>query len=203
MDAGLYYLVRMIEGGEDPLYIARRLVRVASEDVGMADPHALPLAVAAYQACHFLGYPECDVHLAEAVVYLAKAPKSRELELAVHKIQDVIKRTGALPVPLHLRNAPTQLMRDIGYGEGYKYTHYYLEAGWDPTQTYLPDKLVGARFWRDLSEQRPRPPPPPRTIVVSPKSAAPQKEQQQQEQEQEQVEAATTKEQKKDEEEPK
>lgn len=166
VDASLYWLYRMILGGEDPLYIARRLVRMASEDIGMADPHALPLAVAAYQACHFLGYPECDVHLAQAVVYLAQAPKSNHLDAVAQTLRDVIQRTGSLPVPMHIRNAPTRLMADLGYGAGYKYTPDWVAAGLDPSQTYLPDALLGSHFWKGPtrpapSSSSPSPPPPP------------------------------------------
>ena len=196
VDASLYWLYRMILGGEDPLYIARRLVRMASEDIGMADPHALPLAVAAYQACHFLGYPECDVHLAQAVVYLAQAPKSNHLDAVAQTLRDVIQRTGTLPVPMHIRNAPTRLMSDLGYGAGYKYTPDWVAAGLDPSQTYLPDALLGAHFWKgpgpsssSSSATRPAPssaspPPPPPSppagvsktvVVVKPSPPSPTK----------------------------
>ena len=113
----------MLEGGENPLYIARRLIRFASEDVGMADSHALPLAVAAYQACHFLGMPECDVHLTHAVTYLAMAPKSNSLYMACEMCKQDVKDLRAEPVPLQLRNAPTKLMKDLEYGRGYEYAH--------------------------------------------------------------------------------
>ena len=122
-DAAVYWMLRMLEGGENPLYIARRLIRFASEDVGMADSHALPLAVAAYQACHFLGVPECDVHLTHAVTYLAMAPKSNALYVACEKCKDDLRTENAEPVPPQLRNAPTQLMKDLGYGDGYQYAH--------------------------------------------------------------------------------
>src|SRR3989344_3443094 len=120
-DAGLYWLGRMLESGEDPLYIARRLVRFASEDIGMSDPPALVQAVAAYQAVHFIGVPECSVNLAQTVVYLAKAPKSNQLYTAYQAVQKDIKESPAYPVPLHLRNAPTKLMKELNYGQNYKY----------------------------------------------------------------------------------
>lgn len=122
-DAAIYWMCRMLEGGENPLYIARRLIRFASEDVGMADSHALPLAVAAYQACHFLGMPECDVHLTHAVTYLAMAPKSNSLYMACEMCKQDVKDLRAEPVPLQLRNAPTKLMKDLEYGRGYEYAH--------------------------------------------------------------------------------
>ena len=122
-DAAIYWMCRMLEGGENPLYIARRLIRFASEDVGMADSHALPLAVAAYQACHFLGMPECDVHLTHAVTYRAMAPKSKSLYMACEMCKQDVKDLRAEPVPLQLRNAPTKLMKDLEYGRGYEYAH--------------------------------------------------------------------------------
>ena len=122
-DAAIYWMCRMLEGGENPLYIARRLVRFASEDIGMADSHALQVAVAAYQACHFLGMPECDVHLTHAVTYLAMAPKSNALYRAIEHCKDDVRTKNAEPVPLQLRNAPTKLMEDLRYGEGYQYAH--------------------------------------------------------------------------------
>ena len=118
-----YWMCRMLEGGEDPLYIARRLIRFASEDVGMADSHALPLAVSVYQACHFLGMPECDVHLTHAVVYLSMAPKSNALYRACEASKADVKNKKAEPVPLVLRNAPTKLMKELDYGKGYEYAH--------------------------------------------------------------------------------
>ena len=116
-DAAVYWMCRMLDGGEDPLYIARRLVRFASEDIGMADSHALPLAVAAYQACHFLGMPECDVHLTHAVVYLSMAPKSNALYLACEACKEDIRELPAEPVPLQICNAPTSLMKELNYGD--------------------------------------------------------------------------------------
>jgi len=144
-DAVLYWLGRMIESGEDPLYIARRLIRFASEDIGLADPNALVQAVSAYQACHFLGYPECDVILAQAVAYLAKAPKSNKLYVGLGKVKEDIKNLPNEPVPLHLRNAPTKLMQDLNYGKGYKYTPNYKNAA-EAKQDYLPDKLKNKKY---------------------------------------------------------
>ncbi len=122
-DAAIYWMCRMLEGGENPLYIARRLIRFASEDVGMADSHALQVAVAAYQACHFLGLPECDVHLTHAVTYLAMAPKSNALYMACEECKRDVKNLRAEPVPMQLRNAPTKLMKELEYGKGYEYAH--------------------------------------------------------------------------------
>ena len=122
-DAAIYWMMRMLEGGENPLYIARRLIRFASEDVGMADSNALQVAVAAYQACHFLGMPECDVHLTHAVVYLSLAPKSNALYTACEACKKDVRTRRAEPVPMQIRNAPTRLMKEFGYGEGYEYAH--------------------------------------------------------------------------------
>lgn len=122
-DAAIYWMLRMLEGGENPLYIARRLIRFASEDVGMADSQALQVAVAAYQACHFLGMPECDVHLTHAVVYLSMAPKSNALYTACETCKRDVRTLRAEPVPMQIRNAPTSLMKELGYGKGYEYAH--------------------------------------------------------------------------------
>ena len=122
-DAAIYWMMRMLEGGEDPLYIARRLIRFASEDVGMADSNALSVAVAAYQACHFLGMPECDVHLTHAVVYLSMAPKSNALYTACEACKKDVRTLRAEPVPFQIRNGVTGLMKDLGYGKGYEYAH--------------------------------------------------------------------------------
>ena len=122
-DAAIYWMCRMLEGGENPLYIARRLIRFASEDIGMADSHALQVAVAAYQACHFLGMPECDVHLTHAVTYLSTAPKSNALYMACEACKKDVKNLRAQPVPLQIRNAPTSLMKELDYGKGYEYAH--------------------------------------------------------------------------------
>lgn len=144
-DAGLYWMMRMLEGGEDPLYIARRLIRFASEDIGMADPHALLVAVAAKEACHFNGMPECEVNLAQAVVHLAMAPKSNALYSAVGEIKRTIKEMGNLDVPLHIRNAPTKLMKEWGYGKGYQYAHDF--QGGIVNQQHLPDQLKNQKFY--------------------------------------------------------
>ncbi len=144
-DAALYWLGRMLEAGEDPLYIVRRLVRFASEDIGLADPNALVQAVAAYQACHFIGMPECNVILAQCVAYLAKAPKSNALYEAYGAVQQDIRDLPNEPVPLHIRNAPTKLMKNLGYGKGYKYTPAFNNAE-DAKQDYLPEKLQGKKY---------------------------------------------------------
>jgi putative ATPase len=145
-DGALYWMMRMIEGGEDPLYIARRLIKFASEDIGMADPHALLIAVAAKDACHFNGLPDCVDNLAQAVVHLSVAPKSNSLYLAVKQIRDIIKKTGNLEVPLHIRNAPTKLMKEWGYGKGYQYAHDFKNA--QVNQQHLPDQLQGQKFYQ-------------------------------------------------------
>uniref|UniRef100_UPI003AAE7365 ATPase WRNIP1 n=1 Tax=Centroberyx gerrardi TaxID=166262 RepID=UPI003AAE7365 len=145
-NASLYWLGRMLEGGEDPLYVARRLVRFASEDVGMADPSALPQAVSAFQACHFIGMPECEVILAQCVVYLARAPKSVQIYNAYANVKVCLRNhKGPLPsVPLHLRNAPTRLMKDLGYAKGYKYNPSFSAP---VEQEYLPEELRGIDFF--------------------------------------------------------
>lgn len=145
-DAALYWMGRMIEGGEDPIYVARRLVRFASEDVGLASPRALEQAVAAFQACRFIGLPECVLALSQAVVFLATAPKSNSLEAAYIEIKKEISRSGHPPVPVHLRNAPTRLMKELGYGKGYKYAHDYPDARVE--QEHLPEPVKGKRFYR-------------------------------------------------------
>jgi len=144
-DASLYWLARMLEAGEDPLYIARRVVRFASEDVGMADPQALVVAMAAQQAVHFIGMPEGNLALAEAVVYLSTAPKSNSLYQAYSRIQEQIKQGPDESVPLHLRNPVTPLTKEMGYGEGYKYAHDYPEHFVE--QQHLPDSLQGSRYY--------------------------------------------------------
>ena len=145
-DAALYWLGRMLEAGEDPLYIARRLVRFASEDVGMADPQALVVAVAAQQAVHFVGMPEGNLALAQAVVYLATAPKSNSLYKAYSEVQEDVQSTQAEPVPLHLRNPATRLMKELGYGKGYKYPHDF--PGHFVTEQYLPQALRHRRDYK-------------------------------------------------------
>lgn len=144
-DAALYWLGRMLEGGEDPLYVARRLVRFASEDIGIANSFALPQATAAYDACHYIGMPECSVNLAQAVVYMAKSKKSNKLYEAYLKVQKDISDYPNEPVPLHLRNAPTKLMKNLGYGKNYKYTPKF-ENPEDAKQEYLPKKLKGRKY---------------------------------------------------------
>lgn len=146
-DASVYWLARMLEAGEDPLYVARRVIRFASEDVGLADPGALTQAVAAYQACHFLGMPECTVHLTQAVVYMASAPKSNALYVAYESAKKDARTQLAEPVPMQLRNAPTKLMAELGYGEGYKYAHDYAEKKTD--MQCLPDSLLGRKYLPD------------------------------------------------------
>ncbi|XP_062850478.1 ATPase WRNIP1 [Trichomycterus rosablanca] len=145
-NAALYWLGRMLEGGEDPLYVARRLVRFASEDVGLADPAALPQAVSAFQACHFIGMPECEVILAQCVLYLARAPKSIEVYKAYNNVKFCLRNhKGPLPsVPLHLRNAPTKLMKDLGYAKDYKYNPAFKGP---VDQEYLPEELRGTNFF--------------------------------------------------------
>ncbi len=140
-DATLYWLGRMLAAGEDPLYILRRMVRFASEDIGNADPHALVLTMAAQQAFHFIGLPEGELAIAQAAVYLAVAPKSNSLYTGYGKTKDLINKTGYLPVPLHIRNAPTKLMKELEYGKDYKYAHDYQDAF--VPQEYFPDKLQG------------------------------------------------------------
>jgi len=144
-NASLYWLGRMLEAGEDPLYVARRLVRFASEDIGLADPNALVQAVAAFQASHQMGMPECNVVLAQCVAYLARAPKSNALYVAYQKVQRDIRELPTEPVPIHLRNAPTKLMKDIGYGKDYKYTPDFDRLE-DAKQDYLPERLQGKKY---------------------------------------------------------
>lgn len=144
-DAALYWMARMIEGGEDPAFIARRIVISAAEDIGLANPNALLLANAAFDAVMKLGWPEGRIPLAEAVVYLATSPKSNSAYMGIDEALEKVRSTGNLPVPLHLRNAPTKLMKDLGYGDGYKYAHNYEDHFVE--QQFLPDGLSGARFW--------------------------------------------------------
>ncbi|MDP2704715.1 MAG: replication-associated recombination protein A [bacterium] len=144
-NASLYWLGRMLEGGEDPLYIARRLIRFASEDIGIANSLALPQAVAAYDACHYIGMPECEMNLAQAVVYMAKSKKSNALYTAYSKVKEDIKNLPNEPVPLHLRNAPTKLMKNLGYSKDYKYTPDFKNEE-EAEQDYLPKKLKGRKY---------------------------------------------------------
>ncbi|QQR60920.1 replication-associated recombination protein A [Candidatus Uhrbacteria bacterium] len=143
--AALYWLGRMLEAGEDPLYVARRLVRFASEDIGMADPQALVQAITAYQASHAIGMPECNVILAQCVVYLSEAPKSNALYTAYHEVADDIRNLPNEPVPLHIRNAPTKLMKNLGYGKGYKYNP---DFDGPVDQSYLPERLQDRQYWK-------------------------------------------------------
>ena len=149
-DAAIYWMCRMLEGGEDPLYIARRLIRFASEDVGMADSQALQVAVAAYQACHFLGMPECDVHLTHAVTYLAMAPKSNALYTAVEACKRDVRNGQAEPVPLQLRNAPTRLMKELDYGKDYEYAHDTKEKL--THMECLPENLIGTTYYHPTDQ---------------------------------------------------
>jgi len=144
-DAAVYWLMRMVEAGEDPLFIARRMVIFAAEDIGNADPHALPLAIAARDAVHFVGMPEARIPMAQAVTYLATAPKSNASYKAMLAAAEDVKKHGPLPVPLHLRNAPTKMMKGLGYGKGYQYAHDYEGAVVE--QTHLPDKLKERRYY--------------------------------------------------------
>ena len=149
-DAAVYWLARMLEAGEDPLYVARRIVRFASEDVGLADPRALELAVAAYQACHFLGMPECSVHLTQAAVYLSLAPKSNALYRAYESARHDAISQLAEPVPLVIRNAPTTLMKELDYGKGYQYAHDAAEKL--TGMQCLPDSLLGKTYYEPTEQ---------------------------------------------------
>ena len=154
-DASVYWLARMLEAGEDPMFVARRIVILAAEDIGLADPQALSVAVAAQQATHLIGMPECTLVLSEAAIYLASAPKSNSAMKAYSAAVGAVRQHGALPVPLHLRNAATGLMAAHGYGKGYRYAHDYEDAI-APEQQYLPDALQGAVFYestdRDVTQ---------------------------------------------------
>ena len=149
-DGALYWLARMIESGEDPLFIARRLVILASEDIGLAEPQALAMAVAAQQAVHFLGMPEGRIPLAEATVYLAAAPKSNTAYAGLNQTMQDVREQANEPVPLHLRNAVTGMMKDMGYGKDYKYSHNY--EGLFEEQGYLPPSLKGRRYYHPGKE---------------------------------------------------
>ena len=149
-DAAVYWLARMLEAGEDPLYVARRVIRFASEDVGLADPRALDIAIAAYQACHFIGMPECSVHLTQAVVYMSVAPKSNALYMAYESAKKDALTTLAEPVPLVIRNAPTKLMKQLDYGKGYQYAHDTKEKLTD--MQCMPDNLAGRTYYRPTEE---------------------------------------------------
>ena len=149
-DAAVYWLARMLEAGEDPLYIARRIVRFASEDIGMADPRALEIAVAAYQAAHFIGMPECSVNLTQAAVYMSLAPKSNAMETAYNAARDDALEHLAEPVPMNIRNAPTKLMKDLGYGDGYVYAHDTKEKM--AAMQCLPDSLEGKQYYKPTDQ---------------------------------------------------
>jgi putative ATPase len=144
--ASLYWLYRMLVAGEDPLFVCRRMIRFASEDIGLADPNALPMALAAFEAWEKVGPPEAELALAQAAVYLASAPKSNALYIAEKAVKAEIEQSGPQPVPLHIRNAPTRLMKEIGYSRGYLYPHNY-PGGW-VEQEYFPEKLKGRAFYR-------------------------------------------------------
>ncbi len=144
-NAAVYWLARMIEGGEDAKFIARRLLISASEDIGNANPTALVIANNCFQAVNVIGFPESRIILSQTAIYLANSPKSNASYMAINEAQDFVKRTGTLPVPLHVRNAPTKLMKDIGYGDGYKYSHNY--EGNHGAQEYLPDEVKGTKFY--------------------------------------------------------
>ena len=144
-DAAIYWLARMVAGGEDPEFIARRLVILAAEDIGLANPNGLLLANATFEALQKIGWPEGRIILAECTVYLATSPKSNSAYKSIASAMDMVEKTGNLPVPLHLRNAPTKLMADLGYHKGYKYAHDYQNNYVE--QQYLPDSLKGSRFW--------------------------------------------------------
>lgn len=150
IDASVYWTMRMIEAGEDPKYIIRRMIRFASEDIGNADTNALVLATSAKEAVEFLGYPECNTALVQTAIYLAKAPKSNAVYQSVNLAKAEIENSGNLPVPLHLRNAPTKLMKDLEYGKGYKYAHDYKDAIVD--QQHLPDRIKEKKFYYPKNE---------------------------------------------------
>lgn len=151
-DPAIYWTTRMLEGGEDPLYIARRLVRFASEDIGLADTNALNVAINTFQACQFLGMPECNVHLIECVIYLSVAPKSNAAYKALLKAQKDVKKYGNLPVPLQIRNAPTKLMKNLGYGKDYKFAHDYQDKL--TTMQTVPDEVLGHQYYSPTEQGR-------------------------------------------------
>lgn len=150
-DAAIYWLARMVAGGEDPKFIARRLVILAAEDIGLANPNALLLANSTFDALSKIGWPEGRIILSECVIYLAASPKSNSAYMAIDTALEKVRETGDLPVPLHLRNAPTKLMKQMGYGDGYKYSHDY--ANHYSAQDYLPESLIGTRFWNPCENQ--------------------------------------------------
>lgn len=152
IDASIYWTMRMVEAGEDPKYIIRRMIRFASEDIGNADPQALVVATAAKSAIEFLGYPECNTALVQTAIYLAQAPKSNAVYESMNKAKEDIQRTGNLAVPLHLRNAPTKLMKNLAYGKGYKYAHDYKDAKVD--QDHFPPELKGRKYYDEGRDKR-------------------------------------------------
>jgi len=158
-DAAVYWMARMLEAGEDPLFIARRLVISAAEDIGLADPQALPLAMAAQQAAHFVGMPEAVLPLTEAALYLALAPKSNSALTSYGAARELIRETGNEPVPMHLRNAPTGLMKSMGYGKGYRYAH---DEGGVADQAHMPERLKGRKVYKPNPRDRKGPPPQPK-----------------------------------------
>jgi putative ATPase len=149
-DAAVYWLARMLEAGEDPLYVARRVTRFASEDIGLADPRALEIAVAAYQACHFIGMPECTVHLTQAVVYMSMAPKSNALYMAYENAKKDALTQLSEPVPMVIRNAPTELMKDLHYGKGYQYAHDTQDKL--TNMQCLPDNLLDREYYQPTEQ---------------------------------------------------
>ena len=149
-DAAVYWLARMLEAGEDPIYIARRITRFASEDIGLADTNALNVAINVYQACHFIGMPECNVHLTEAVIYMSLAPKSNACDVAYRLASSDAKNTLAEPVPLVIRNAPTKLMKDLNYGKGYQYAHDTKDKL--TNMECLPPSLKGREYYKPGSQ---------------------------------------------------
>lgn len=153
-DAAIYWLARMLESGEDPLYIARRMIRIASEDIGLADPKAMEQTVAAFHAAHFIGMPECSTSLAQTAVYLALAPKSNAIYIGYLKAKEDAEKTIAQPVPLHIRNAPTNLMKNLGYGKGYKYAHDFENKV--TSMECLPENLIGTQYYcpTDMGEEK-------------------------------------------------
>lgn len=151
-NAAVYWLARMVEGGEDPAFIARRLVILASEDIGLANPNALLLATNCFQAVKLIGWPESRIILSEAAIYLANSPKSNSAYAAINKAQEQVRNTGDLPVPLHIRNAPTKLMKEIGYGDKYKYAHSYTQNFIE--QEFLPDELINTAFYEPQDNLR-------------------------------------------------
>jgi len=151
-NAAVYWLARMIEGGEDPKFIARRLLILAAEDIGLANPNALILANNCFQAISIIGYPECRIILSQCVIFLATSPKGNAAYMAINKAQEAVKQTGSLPVPLSLRNAPTKLMKDLGYGEDYKYSHNY--ASNFVQQEFMPSEIVGKNFFEAGSSSK-------------------------------------------------